>query len=172
MRVLLWILGIPILLLVVAVLVVPLLLDKEALVALAAEQLEAQAGIQLTVEGDASLSLFPDVALSMSEVRAELPDEGGTIEARTLATGVALVPLFSGSVEIASVLLEGVTFTTVEADQAVAEAAKLDTSTLSNAELDAFYALRKQARDNAAAEAAASSIAVGIALEVGELALR
>jgi uncharacterized protein involved in outer membrane biogenesis len=172
MRVLLWIIGIPVLLLILAVVLIPVFLDKEALVALAAEQLEAQSGIELVVEGDASLSLFPDVALAMSDVRAALPDEGGLIEAKTLATGVALLPLFSGSVEIASVLLEGVTFTTVEADEVVAEAAKLDTSRLSDAELDAFYALRRQARESAAAEAAASTLAVGIALEVGELALR
>ena len=172
MRVLLWIVGIPVLFLLAAVILIPVFLDKEALVALAAEQLEAQSGIQLAVEGDASLSLFPAVALSMSEVRAELPDNGGRIEARSLATGVALLPLFRGSVEIASVLLEGVTFTTVEVNDAVAEAAALDTSTLSDTELDAFYALREQARENAAAEAAASSLAVGIALEVGELALR
>jgi len=172
MRVLLWVLGVPVVLVVLIVLFGGRLLDKEALVAVASQQLEAQAGITLTVDGNASLSLFPDVALAMSQVTAELPDGGGRIEADTLATGVALVPLFSGSVEIASVLLEGVTFTTVAADEAAAKAATVDTTTLSDAELDAFYALRRQARESAAAEAAASSLAVGMSLEVAELALR
>lgn len=172
MRVLLWIVGIPVVLLLVAVLIIPLFLDTETLVAIAAKQIEEQSGIELRVDGDASLSLFPKVALAMSEVRADLPDNGGRVEADTLATGVALMPLFSGTVEVASLLLEGVTVTTVAEDEAVAKAESLDTSTLSDAELDAFYALRKQARESAAAEASGSVIAVAMSLEVGELTLR
>ena len=41
----------------------------------------------------------------------------------------------------------------------------MDTSTLSDAELDAFYAMRREARERGAAEAAASSLSVAVALE-------
>jgi uncharacterized protein involved in outer membrane biogenesis len=172
MRALLWILAIPIVLVLAAVLLIPLFLDTETLVSIAAKQIEEQSGIELRVDGDASLSLFPKVALAMSEVRADLPDGGGRIEADTLATGVALVPLFRGAVEVDSLLLEGVTFMSIARDEAVARAESLDTSTLSDAELDEFYALRRQSRESAAVEASASIVVVAMSLEVGELVLR
>jgi AsmA protein len=172
MRALLWILAIPIVLVLAAVLLIPLFLDTQTLVSIAAKQIEEQSGIELRVDGDASLSLFPKVALAMSEVRAELPDGGGRIEADTLATGVALVPLFRGAVEVDSLLLEGVTFMSVARDEAVARAESLDTSTLSDAELDEFYSLRRQSRESAAVEASASIVVVAMSLEVGELVLR
>lgn len=172
MRALLWILAIPAVLVLAVILLAPLLLDAEALVAIAAKQIEEQSGIELRVDGDASLSLFPRVELAMSDVRADLPDAGGRIEADTLATGVALLPLLRSAVEVDSLLLEGVTITSVARDEAAARAESLDTSTLSNKELDAFYALRKQARESAAAEASAGMIVVATSLDVGELALR
>jgi len=172
MRILLLIIGIPVVLALAALLIIPLVLDTDTLVAIAAKQIEEQSGIELRVDGDASLSLFPKVALAMSEVRAELPDNGGRIEADTLATGVALTPLFRGAVEVDSLLLEGVTLTSVARDEAVARTESQDTGTLTDAELDAFYALRRQARESAAAEASASMVVVAMSLEVGELVLR
>ncbi|MEL7044167.1 MAG: AsmA family protein [Pseudomonadota bacterium] len=172
MRVLLWIIGVPLVLIVLAAVLSPMLLDKDELVQLAAEQIESESGIQLSVDGDASLRLFPKVALSMSGVRAEFPDDGGLVEAESLSTGVALLPLFTGTVEISSLNLDGITYTTVVVDEAVAEAATLDTSTLSDAELDVFYAVRDQMRETSAAQAAVDAMVVPLSLEVGELALR
>ncbi|MEE4278719.1 MAG: AsmA family protein [Halieaceae bacterium] len=172
MRTLLWIIGLPVFVLILAVFLLPFFIDRDTLVALASEQLESQTGVVLRVDGEVSLSLFPEVAVAMSGVRAQLPDSGGTIEADSLATGVALMPLFSGSVEIASLTLSGVTVSTVAVDEQAAKAAAVDTSTLSDRELDAYYALRQQVREKAGAQAAASTLAVGLSLEVGELALR
>jgi len=172
MRALLWIVAIPVAVVLLALVVIPVALDKDALVALAAEQIEARSGARLSVAGDASLSLFPEVALAMTEVRAVLPDEAGVVEARSLATGVALLPLFSGRVEIAALRLEGVTVTTLAEDPAVARAAAMDTSSLSREELDAFYAMRRELRATQAAQVAAGGLALTLSLEVGELALR
>ena len=170
MRALLWTLGIALLLIAVAIIALPLLIDEKALVAIAARQVKERSGIELSVDGAASLSLFPRVSLVSTEVRVEVPDQGSRIQARRLATGVALLPLLRGSVEIDSVIVEGLRIER-RLDSEAAEAVAADTTTLSNAELDAYYALRKRLRESAGAEAAASALAAPLAFEVGELAL-
>ena len=170
MRALLWTLGIALLLIAVAIIALPLLIDEKALVAIAARQVKERSGIELSVDGAASLSLFPRVSLVSTEVRVEVPDQGSRIQARRLATGVALLPLLRGSVEIDSVIVEGLRIER-RLDSEAAEAVAADTTTLSDAELDAYYALRKRLRESAGAEAAASALAAPLAFEVGELAL-
>lgn len=170
MRALLWTLGIALLLIAVAIIALPLLIDEKALVAIAARQVKERSGIELSVDGAASLSLFPRVSLVSTEVRVEVPDQGSRIQARRLATGVALLPLLRGSVEIDSVIVEGLRIER-RLDSEAAEAVATDTTALSNAELDAYYALRRRMRESAGAEAAASALAAPLAFEVGELAL-
>ena len=170
MRALLWTLGIALLLIAVAIIALPLLIDEKALVAIAARQVKERSGIELSVDGAASLSLFPRVSLVSTEVRVEVPEQGSRIQARRLATGVALLPLLRGAVEIDSVIVEGLRIER-RLDSEAAEAVAADTTTLSNAELDAYYALRKRLRESAGAEAAASALAAPLAFEVGELAL-
>lgn len=170
MRALLWTLGIALLLIAVAIIALPLLIDEKALVAIAARQVKERSGIELSVDGAASLSLFPRLSLVSTEVRVEVPDQGSRIQARRLATGVALLPLLRGSVEIDSVIVEGLRIER-RLDSEAAEAVAADTTTLSDAELDAYYALRKRLRESAGAEAAASALAAPLAFEVGELAL-
>ncbi len=171
MRILLWILGIPVLIVALAIILIPVLVDEKGLVELAAEEIRKSSGIELSVDGDASLSLFPQVSLATTDVRINIPDSGSRIKAKQLATGVALFPLFTGSVEIDSIIVDGVTVETLVRDDAEAEAIGLDTTTLTDAELDGFYAVRKKMRETAAAEAAAGALAVPLALEVGELSL-
>ena len=170
MRALLWTLGIALLLIAVAIVALPLLIDEKALVAIAARQVKERSGIELSVDGAASLSLFPRVSLVSTEVRIEVPEQGSRIQARRLATGVALLPLLRGTVEIDSVIVEGLRIER-RLDAEAAEAVAADTTTLSNAELDAYYALRRRMRESAGAEAAASALAAPLAFEVGELAL-
>lgn len=170
MRALLWTLGIALLLIAVAIVALPLLIDEKALVAIAARQVKERTGIELSVDGAASLSLFPRVSLVSTEVRIEVPEQGSRIQARRLATGVALLPLLRGTVEIDSVIVEGLRIER-RLDSEAAEAVAADTTTLSNAELDAYYALRRRMRESAGAEAAASALAAPLAFEVGELAL-
>ncbi len=172
MRALLWILAIPVLLLGALALLLPMFLDEKALVGLAAEQIKEKSGVILRVDGDASLSLFPKVALSATQVSVDIPDNKTQVEARSLSAGVALMPLLKGSVEIDSIVVEGLTLTSEAIDDEAARAAAMDTAKLSNTQLDAFYAARKQARDAARADAAVSVLAAPLALEVGELLLR
>lgn len=172
MRVLLWILGIPVLLLVLAVVLIPMLLDEKALVELAAAQIKEKSGVILRVDGDASLSLFPKVALSATKINVSIPENNTLVEAEALSAGVALWPLLSGGVEVDSIMIDGLTLTSEAEGEEAARAAAIDTSTLSNAELDAFYAARAQARKSAQAEAAAGILGVPLALEVKELSLR
>lgn len=171
MRIVLWVLGIPIALIVLAAVLVPLFLDEEALVDIVAVQLKAESGVDLEVGGDVSLSLFPKVALAASDVRLEVPDSQTQIVASSLSAGVALMPLFRSSVEVDSIQVSGLTLTTEAADEEAAKAAAMDTSTLSNTELEDFYTQRAQARAKAGAQAAASVLAAPLALEVGELSL-
>lgn len=172
MRVILWVLGIPIVLLVLAAVLVPLFLDEQALVDIVAVQLKSESGVELEVNGDVSLSLFPKVALAAKDVSLDIPDSKTRIVAESLSAGVALMPLFRSSVEIDSIKVDGLTLTTEAADEEAAKAVAVDTSKLSKAELDQFYALRAQARGKAQAEAAASVLAAPLALEVGEVSLR
>jgi uncharacterized protein involved in outer membrane biogenesis len=171
MRVLLWIIGVPLLLIVLAVLLVPMLLDAKALADIAAKQIREQTGAELRVDGDVAISLFPRVALSANEIFVNIPESKTQIEARSLAAGVSLFPLFKGSVEIDSILVDGVTVTAEAVDEEVAKTVALDTSTLSNAELDAFYAAREDARAQAQADLAASVLAAPLALEVAKFSL-
>ncbi|MFK8040893.1 AsmA family protein [Congregibacter sp.] len=171
MRVILWILAVPVILIVLGAVLIPLFLDEKALVDIVAKQLKDESGAVLRVDGDASLSLFPKVALAASDVSLEVPESNTQIVAKSLSAGVALMPLLSSSVEIDSIQVQGLTVTSEAANEEAAKAEATDTSTLSNAELEKFYALRAQARVKAQAEAAATVLAAPLALEVGELSL-
>lgn len=173
MRVLLWVLGVPVALVLLAIVAVPMFIDEKALVAIAAEQLEAQNGVILRVDGETSLSLFPKVALSTTDVSVDIPDAQTRITARSVSAGVALLPLLGRSIEVDSISVDTVTLRSVAADEEAAKVAALDTSTLSNAELDAFYVARDAAREQAQAQArgAVGALALPLSLEVGELAL-
>ncbi|MFK7828341.1 MAG: AsmA family protein [Congregibacter sp.] len=172
MRKLLWVLGIPLFLVVLAALLLPMLLDEKALVELASERIEAQSGIVLQVNGEASLSLFPTASLFASDVSLSIPENNTQIEAGTLRAGVALLPLLRRTVQIDSIEVDSLTLTTEAIDEDAAKAAAIDTARLSDRELDVYYAARAKSRQLAQAEAAASVLAVPLALEVGELALR
>ncbi|MFT4766964.1 MAG: AsmA protein [Glaciecola sp.] len=172
MRVILWVLGIPVVLLILAAVLVPLFLDEQALVDIVAVKLKAESGVELEVNGDVSFSLFPKLALAASDVILEIPDSQTRVVAESLSAGVALMPLFRSSVEIDSIKVDGLTLTTEAADEEAAKVAAMGTSKLSESELDQFYTLRAQARVKAQAEAAASVVAAPLALEVGEISLR
>lgn len=168
-RILLYIIGIPLLLLLLAALLLPLVLDEEQLLALAAERLEERSGVQLTVRGDSGLSLLPRIALTLGEAELILPeaDQPG-ITVQRLAVEVRLLPLFSGEVAIKGIELQGLVATV----PAASEQPAVDTSTLSDAELDAFYAARREALRDAAANSAGAAFALPLALNVQRLEVR
>lgn len=154
MRRLLIILAIPLVLLVLAAILVPLLLDKERILALAAEELEKQTGAILQVDGEVGLSIFPTLGVALEQASITLPAEQQTsLEARALQIGVQFMPLLSKEVEIDTIALDGVVVKTVSAPAQET----VDTSNMSNEELDAMYAARNEARE-AAGEAAGGQV--------------
>ncbi|WP_116368777.1 AsmA family protein [Parahaliea mediterranea] len=167
-RFLLFLLLTPILLIAAAALLVPLLVDEERLLAIAAEALEEKTGATLSVGGEASLRLLPRIALSMEQVELTLPGEGQPdLSAGRLDIGVKPLPLLSGEVQIQRLALERLLVTV----PAGPPAPSVDTSDLSDAQLDAFYRERRKAI-KAAGEGAGLALAAPMALEVAELNLR
>ena len=158
-----------IILLLAAMILVPLLLDEKKVLDIATTQLQEQTGATLTVDGETSLSLFPVLGVSLEKVSLAMPGEtepGITVGA--LSIGVQMMPLLSGSVEIDSISVDGLNAKITSAP----EQARADTARMSDEELDAFYAKRReamsQAGENAGAEAA---LAVPLALNVQELTI-
>ncbi len=168
-RVLLTLLGVIAVVIVAAIILVPLLVDKEQILALAAGQLEEQTGARLVVNGDADLSIFPTVGLSVTDAEVTLPEKSQpdfTIKA--LDIGVQFWPLLKGAVAIDTFALDG-----LKARVELAEAeAPIDTSKMSDAELDAFYTKRRKALEAAGQKAGAeAALAVPLALNVANLSI-
>jgi len=167
-RFLLFLLLGPLILVVAAALLIPLLVDEEQLLDIAAEALEKKTGATLQVNGEARLQLLPRIALAMEQVELTLPGEGQPdLSAGKLELGVQLLPLFSGEVQIQRLALERLLVTV----PAAPEQAALDTSQLSDAELDAWYAARREMLSEAG-KGAGLALAAPMALEVAELSLR
>lgn len=74
MRKLLFILGIPIGLVLLAIVLVPLFIDEKRLIDVVAKQLNEENGITLRVDGDAKVSLFPRASLNASDVYLAIPE--------------------------------------------------------------------------------------------------
>ncbi|MEQ9465725.1 MAG: AsmA family protein [Haliea sp.] len=167
-RVLLYLIGIPLLLVVAAVLLLPLVLDEDRLVALATDTLEQRSGARLEVRGQAGLSLFPRLALRLTDTALQLPGEGQPdISVRELSVEVFLRPLLSREVVIKGLELDGLVLT-LPAQEAAPDA---DPASFSDAQLDAFYAARQQAMREAAETGAGAVIGAPLALNVASLRL-
>ncbi len=167
MRVLLWIIGLPLALLLVAALLLPILLDEERLVEVAAQSLEQQTGAKLVVEGGASLSLFPTLGLDLSQASVEFPGEGASrVQLQSLLVGVRLMPLLSQQVEVEQLIVNGL----VAEMAATPEQPRANTNGMSDAELDAFYEKRRKALEQAGSSPAQAA-AAPLALQVGELSI-
>jgi len=148
---------------------VPLLVDKEQILALASSTLEEQTGAKLVVNGDANLSVFPKIGLSVSDAAVTLPEKSQPdFKIRALDIGIQFMPLLSGSVEIDTFALDGLD---ARIELAESEPA-LDTSKLDDTELDAFYTKRRQDMKNAGQQAGAeAALAVPLALNVANLSV-
>jgi AsmA protein len=107
-RLLLIPLALILLLVLAAAVLVPLLLDKDTVLELAATALHEQTGATLTVDGDAKLSLFPTLAISLSEAAVTLPGkQQSDLRVRSLEIGVQLLPLLTGNIDIDTISLDG-----------------------------------------------------------------
>lgn len=168
-RALLYIIGLPLLVIIAAAILVPLMLDTEKILQLAAEEVHKQTGATLTVEGDADISIFPTLGLALGDVSLDMPsEEQPSLQARSLNIGVQLIPLLSKEVAIETIDLDGVVIRMVTEPPP----APIDTSNLNDKELQQFYARRQAAIDEASEAASAEAvIAVPLALEVASLSI-
>jgi AsmA protein len=83
-----------------------------------AQQLEAQTGFQLRIEGKTSLVLFPVPRLKMTGVHLTHPASGAYLEALHLRGDVRLSALLLGRLELADMLLKHPRLRTVEKQEA------------------------------------------------------
>ncbi|MFN2289034.1 MAG: AsmA family protein [Chromatocurvus sp.] len=167
-RLLFYIIALPVVLLLLAALLIPVFIDEETLIDITADQLQEKTGAELTVSGPVSLTLFPRLGLDMADVGVKAPDSQANLQAGELSTGLAVLPLLRGSVEIDSVNLRDLTVTTVAVDPAT----EMTTVGLSRAELDALYAQRREAREAGRAGASAgAALALPLTLNVARLSI-
>jgi AsmA protein len=114
MLVILWILGGLVALVVLAMLVVPMFIDEQALIEMAQEQVRASTGGELMVEGETELSLFPRFGLRLENTSLDLParsdyDQQINASIKELDVGLSLLPLLSGNVDVGTIVISGVT---------------------------------------------------------------
>ena len=114
MLVILWIVGALVAIAVLAMFLVPMFIDEQALLDLAQEQVQTQAGGELIVEGDAELSFFPRFGLILEETTLNLPaqteyDQDINATITELDVGLSLLPLLGGNIDIGTIVIAGVT---------------------------------------------------------------
>jgi AsmA protein len=162
MRFILLLIGVPVMLIVLAALLLPLLLDKDRLLELASTTVYEQTGATLAVGGDIDLDLFPGIGVALGDTSLTMPGEQqASLRARSLLIGVRLLPLLTGKVAIEKLVVDGMELTV----QQQAPTGTVDTSQLSDQQLDEFYAQRRREQQQAG-DSAAGALAVPLALEV------
>ena len=110
----LWIVGALVAVAVLAMFLVPMFIDEQALLDLAQEQVQTQAGGELIVEGDAELSFFPRFGLRLEDTTLNLPaqteyDQDINATITELDVGLSLLPLLGGNIDIGTIVIAGVT---------------------------------------------------------------
>ena len=114
MLVILWIVGALVAIIVLAMLLVPMFIDEQALLDMAQEQVQTQTGGELVVEGDTELSFFPRFGLRLEGTSLSLPaqteyDPGIEASIAELDVGLSLLPLLGGNVDVGTIVIAGVT---------------------------------------------------------------
>ena len=113
MLVILWILGGLIAVAVLAMLLIPMFIDEQALIEMAQEQVRASTGGELMIEGDTELSLFPRFGLRVEGTSLNLPaksefDQQINASIKELDVGLSLLPLLGGNVDVGTIVISGV----------------------------------------------------------------
>ena len=114
MLVILWIVGALVAISVLAMFLLPMFIDEQALLDMAQEQVQTQTGGELIVEGDAELSFFPRFGLRLEDTTLNLPaqteyDQRISATIAELDVGLSLLPLLGGNVDIGTIVIAGVT---------------------------------------------------------------
>lgn len=110
MIVVIYLLGGLIALLVLALVFIPALIDEQAIIDLAQQQVRQATGGELSVDGDLELSLFPTLELNLGSTTVDLPPQNAE-GSRLIATagevdvGLSFVALLSGADEVGDIRL-------------------------------------------------------------------
>ena len=136
MLMILWIVGALVAIIVLAMLLVPMFIDEQALLELAKEQVQTQTGGELVVEGDTELSFFPRFGLRLEGTSLSLPAQTEyhpDVEASIteLDVGLSLLPLLGGNVNVGTIVIAGATADIPE-PQAPPVPSHVDTSGMRN----------------------------------------
>ncbi|MEH6591291.1 MAG: AsmA family protein [Halioglobus sp.] len=168
-RLILIVFLLPIALILLGAIAASLLLDKQKVLAMAAQVIEEESGAILTVEGDINLSVFPNISVQLGDAGITVPGEQEVaVQVRQLGIGLQLRPLLSGDIQIDEILIDGLTMVL----QAAPPQDVLDTSQLSDQQLDDYYAERRQGQTQELASrtgAQDSVLAIPLALNVRHL---
>ena len=105
-----YLLGGLIALLVLALVFIPALIDEQAIIDLAQQQVRQATGGELSVDGDLELSLFPTLELNLGSTTVDLPPqnaEGSRLiaSAGEVDVGLSFVALLSGADEVGDIRL-------------------------------------------------------------------
>ena len=108
----LFVLGLLIAAVVLGLVFAPMLIDQQAIVAMAQEQVRKATGGELTVEGDIELSLLPSVVLVLDQATIDLPpqgEEGSRVLAKIddIDIGLSLLGAIRGDDSLGDITLEG-----------------------------------------------------------------
>lgn len=145
---------------IVGLLLLPLLLDREKILELAASVIRERTGATLVVGGAVELELLPRIGISLAEVSLAMPgEEQPGLRLRSLQLGLRLLPLLRGRVDIQTLTLDGLT-----GRIAAGAEEQPETAGMSDVELDAFYARRRS--EQAQATGSGAALAMPLALEV------
>lgn len=168
-RLLLIVLAIVVLTIVGAAILIPLLVDKDKILEIASNTLHEQTGARLEVGGEAKVSVFPTIGLTVGNTAITLPESTEPdFKIGTLDIGVAFMPLLSGNVQIDTFAVDGIDARIELSEQEEA----LDTSKMSDSQLDAFYAKKREETAKAGQSAGAeAALAVPLALNVANLSV-
>tara|TARA_R110001599_G_scaffold353884_2_gene602388 strand:+ start:75657 stop:77489 length:1833 start_codon:yes stop_codon:yes gene_type:complete len=153
----------PIVLVILLVLLLPLFLDKDKILELATATVKEKTGATLVVAGPVDLSLFPRIGISLEEVSLTLPEESEPgLRVRSLELGLRLMPLLSGEVEIQALRLDGLN----SRIPAGPKEPTVNTSEMTDEQLDAYYKKRRRLQAEAGAAASGNALALPLALNV------
>ncbi|NND66593.1 MAG: AsmA family protein [Halioglobus sp.] len=155
------------LLLAAAALLLPRLVDRDALLERATTLIREQTGASLAVNGELDFTVFPRLALGVTQAEITLPErDEPDIKVGALQFGVQLWPLLTGEVKVDSIALSDVDLRVVgEADEE-----RVDTASMSDAQLEDYYANRRSQREAAGRDAGAeAALALPLALNVSRL---
>ena len=108
----LMVLGSLIALVVLALVFLPMMIDEQAVLGLAQQQIREATGGELIVEGDLDLALFPNVIVNLGPTTIDLPPQGADgsrllAKATEVNIGLSLIGALSGADEVGDVRLAG-----------------------------------------------------------------